>query len=305
MNLSNINLNLIKALDALLTEQNVSKAGARIGITQSAMSIALKQLREIYQDELLIRGQQGRMMLTSLAVSLIPTVKQTIRNIEGTFTSHLPFDPMVSQRAFHIGMFDYIALLLLPRIMQEVAHQAPNVKIVHHSISHLDSLKPFEESGMDVVIGGFDDAPENLKTLSLFMDKAVVVADSKHPAFKSRRLTLKEYAKYPQIFISFTPTQPEQNGLIQVIEKQGCKLSISLMTPHTLIALQALPGTLLMANVVERLATPFLQPLDIAAYTAPYDAPKYHARLYWHPRDQNDSGNCWLRELIKSIAEKI
>src|SRR3990167_9178318 len=76
-----------------------------------------------------------------------------------------------------------------------------------------------------------------------------------------------------------------------------CK--ISLMTPHTLIALQVLPGTLLMTNTVEMLAKPFIEPLGLRMHETPYKLRHYNAKMYWHTRDHNDQGHQWLRDLIK------
>src|ERR1700722_6325781 len=114
---SNLNLNLLKDLDVLLREQNVSRAGAKLGITQSAMSLALKQLRYIYQDDLLVRGQSSKMTLTTFAKTLLPQVNQALQAVDTVFTAHLPFEPKHSQRTFHIGMSDYIAFVLLPKLM--------------------------------------------------------------------------------------------------------------------------------------------------------------------------------------------
>lgn len=304
MNIAEINYNLLKVFNALLLEQNVSRAAARIGITQSAVSISLKQLRTIYNDELLVRGQQGRMSLTPLAKSLIQPVRQAVQYSEAAFTAHLPFETAATSRTFHIGMSDYLALVLLPKLMQTITKIAPNIKVVQHAINHLDSMKPFEESTLDVAIGQFVKAPSSLKITSLFTDKGVIAADKSHPAFQKSKLTLKEYEKYPQVFVSLE-SQPDQNTLIDIIEKQGCRLDVSLMTPHTIIALQALPGTLLIGNVVERLATPFIKMLGLGLRHPPYKVGNYHAQMYWHLRDQNDPGHQWLRELIKDIAKKI
>jgi len=304
MNISKLNFNLLKALYALLTEQNVSKAGQVVGITQSAMSISLKQLRELYQDELLIRGQHGKMILTTFAKSLLTPVRLALQHTESAFTTHLPFNPKTSCRTFHIGMSDYLALVLLPKLMQIISREAPNIRIVQHAINHLDSLKPFEENFLDIAIGKFAEAPNNLKVTSLFSDKGVIVADKKHPIFKKSKITLNEYAKYPQIFVSLE-SRPDQNKLISHIEDQGCQLEVALMTPHTMIALQALPNTLLIANVVEHLASPFLKMLKLDVRTPPYQVKNYHAQMYWHARDQNDAGHQWLRELIKEVGKVI
>ncbi len=304
MNISNLNFNLLKALNALLTEQNVSRAGIKLGITQSAMSIALKQLREIYQDDLLVRGQRGQMSMTTFGKSLIPAVRQALQSIETAFITPVSFNQKVTSRIFHIGMSDYLALVLMPKLMQFVTQSAPNIKIVQHAINYLDSTKPFEETTLDIAIGQFSEAPPNLKVTSLFTDNGVIAADKSHPLFKKNKITLKEYARYPQVFVSLE-NRPDQNGLIGFIETQGCRLNVALMTPHTVIALQALPRTLLISNVVEHLANPFVKMLGLAIHQPPYDVPKYHAQMYWHARDQNDPGHQWLREIIKKISKMV
>lgn len=304
MNTLNINLNLLRALDALLTEQHVSKAGIKIGITQSAMSISLKQLRTIYQDELLVRSPSGKMHLTPLAKTLIYPVQQALSYAAETFVGHVPFDPTTAACTFHIGMSDYIAFVLLPPLMKKIANVAPHVRIVQHAINHLESLTPFEEEGVDIIIGDFAKAPSSLKTTSLFFDKGVIVADKNHPAFKKKMLSLKDFLTYPQIFVSLEG-YPEENVIVEMLRREGHQIEISLMTPHTLIALQTLPGTTLMTNTVVRLAQSFLQQLGLATRPTPYKLRPYHARLYWHIERQNAPGHQWLRSMVKEIAKSV
>src|SRR5262245_47169145 len=111
-NIENINLNLLKALHALLSEQNVSKAGERIGISQSGMSITLGQLRNLYKDDLLVRSTQGRMQLTAFAKKLVQPVKEAMFHAEAVFVGSIPFEPATTMRTFHVGMSDYIAFVL-------------------------------------------------------------------------------------------------------------------------------------------------------------------------------------------------
>lgn len=299
-NMIDINLNLLKALDALLSEQNVSKAGGKVGVTQSAMSITLRQLRTIYRDDLLVRGPQGRMQLTVFAKKLAQPVREAMRQAEAVFVAYAPFETANAVRTFHIGMSDYIAFVLLPKLMRAITLTAPNIKIVQHAVNHMDSLRPFEDLNLDVVIGDFQSVPKSLKTTHLFSDHGVIVADKNHPALRGGKLTIQELLKFPQVFVALE-SQPEENFIAEMLKKAGHKVQISLMTPHTLIALQTLPGTQLMTNTVEKLAKPFIESLGLAMYETPYKLRKYHAKMYWHSRDHNDQGHRWLRELIKSM----
>jgi DNA-binding transcriptional LysR family regulator len=303
INITTLNFNLLKALDALLSEQHVSKAGEKLGVTQSAMSITLGQLRTIYKDDLLVRGLQGRMQLTSLAKQLVQPVREAMRNVEAVFVANKPFELTNSNRVFHIGMSDYVAFVLLPKLMARIANIAPNIKIVQHAVNHMDSLKPFDELNLDIVIGDFKKVPHSLKTTSLFTDQGVIVADKKHPAFK-QKLTIHRLLLYPQVFVALE-SQADENFIVNMLRKMGYDVQVSLITPHTLIALQTLPGTQLMTNTVEKLAKPFIDSLGLVMSETPYKLPKYQAKMYWHMRDQNDQGHAWLREIIKDIALNI
>jgi LysR family transcriptional activator of mexEF-oprN operon len=302
--MTNINLNLLKALDALLSAQNVSRAADRVGITQSGMSITLAQLRDIYKDDLLVRGTQGRMLLTPFAKILIQPVREALQQAEAVFEGHLPFQAGTATRTFHVGMSDYIAFVILPGLMRNISRAAPGIKIVHHALNHLDSLSPFEEQNLDIIIGDFKAVPRSLKVTKLFTDRGVIVADKGHPAFRSVKLTTDKLVEYPQVFVALEG-YPEVNFIADMIKKMGHEVDIRLMTPHTLIALQALPGTELMTNTVEKLAKPLINSLGLAMRETPYKLEKYDAKLYWHTRDQNDEGHAWLRSMIKKIADRL
>src|SRR5690606_17107214 len=116
IDISTLNLNLLNSLDALLSEINVSRAAARLDVSQSAMSHSLSQLREIFSDKLLIRGQAGKMSLTPLAIELEPKVKKAMAGIKSVFLGEKAFEPQSSKDTFYIGMSDYASMVLLPAI---------------------------------------------------------------------------------------------------------------------------------------------------------------------------------------------
>ena len=106
MNLSKIDLNLLVVLDALLSEQNVTRAAARIGLSQPAMSSALGRLRNMFDDQLLSRAPSG-MIPTERAMSLAGPVRQILREIEAALGPVAEFKPNVSRRTFKIATVDY------------------------------------------------------------------------------------------------------------------------------------------------------------------------------------------------------
>ncbi len=302
--LSKINLNLLLALNALLNHCHVTQAANSFNISQAAMSASLKQLREIYQDELLVRGQKSQMTLTPLAESLQIPVRLALDNIQKIFHNPSEFNPDISSRVFHIGMSDYIAFVIMPKLMSYLNKHAPNIQIVQYTINHIDSLAPFENEAIDLVFGNSKEAPDNLISQTLFSDEGVIVADRNHPIMKNDDITIDSIADYPQIFVSIEG-KPRKNFIYEYLLEQGLKPTVSLFTSQTLIALQTLAGTNFITHSVTRLAKPLLQSHQLAMREVPYKHfPKYEAKQYWHEKMQNDSGHYWLRNTIKVICNK-
>ncbi len=136
MNFRGLDLNLLVAMDALLTERSTTRAGERVYLSQSAMSGALGRLRAFFDDELLIQVGQ-RMVLTPLAEDLVNPVREALLAIEKVVNKDQVFDPGTSSRRFRIMMSDYAAVVLMTRAMPAIQQMAPNVAIELVSNSEL------------------------------------------------------------------------------------------------------------------------------------------------------------------------
>ncbi|MEP5287430.1 MAG: LysR family transcriptional regulator, partial [Alloalcanivorax venustensis] len=126
MNIASADLNLLKYLDVLLREKNVTRAAEQLGITQPAMSNCLKRLRHMFGDPLLIRTSEG-MTATDRALELQPLVRQLISQAESLFTPEDVFRPAESRRVFRIMTSDYAEATLVPHIVRRLREEAPNV----------------------------------------------------------------------------------------------------------------------------------------------------------------------------------
>src|SRR3954462_2374242 len=126
--LAGVDLNLLVALDALLTERSVTRAGQRLAITQSAMSGALGRLRGLFGDELLVRSGQA-MRLTAFAESLHVPLREALAQLEGTIFSRSSFDPGGEQRTFTLSATGYTSPLLLSRFQAELSAMRTQVRV--------------------------------------------------------------------------------------------------------------------------------------------------------------------------------
>lgn len=304
MDIQKLNLNLLRALHALLTTRHVTIAGRKLNLSQSAMSIALKQLREILGDEILVRGIGRSMQLTPLAKSLITPVRETMKGIEDIFIGHKPFIPETDNRTFQVGMTDMISFLFMPRLIPILTKRAPNIKLNVTYPFALDCSEIFENTDMDLVIGLFENVPETLKVQTLIVDEPVCVARKGHPAFKKKEFSLDEFLKYPHIMMTH-PSVPHGNYIDKALVGLGYDRQVNINVPHGLIPLTALGKTNYITLTVSIMVKALSKHYDLVQAPPPFSIGPYVAKQYWHQQDTNDPAHKWLRNLIKEIAEDI
>lgn len=282
--MTNVNLNLLKTLDVLLTERNVSRAAIKLHLTQSAVSLALKQLREHYNDALLVRRARDHMQLTQLGAKLVVPTRQAIEKIEAILSIQVPFDPTISEKTFHVAVSSEAASTILPRLIHRVMRSAPHVSLVQHDISGLDNTSLLNR--MDVIIGQFSHDINALKSCRLYQDKLVVVGNQKHAFFTKNESTAKQWQYYSHI----------SNYLYSA--------NTRFVTHDLLLTLQLLKNSHLLALLPEKSVQPFLTTFALTQSDPPFKSKKIVTNLYWHRQNQTDATNKWLREMIQYITKK-
>ncbi len=128
MNIYRVNLNLLKVFVVLMREQHVSAAAKCLHLTQPAISNSLQQLRELFEDELLIRGPK-KMVPTQKALLLAPKVAHALSQLETLLFYSDGFEYKISTRIFYLGMTDYTAYVLLPKLYEQLKKLAPHVSV--------------------------------------------------------------------------------------------------------------------------------------------------------------------------------
>ena len=182
---------LIRALYALLTEANVSKAAARLGIAQPAMSRHLRTLRELTGDELLVRIG-NRMVLTPRAESLVAPARRILNDMALVATSGGKFVPATAQQVFRIASYDFLPPSFFAGLVARIAQASPGSSLVLRGIGERhEYLKQLGEGEIDLALTSREDLPGHLRAASLFNDPVVCVLRKGHPL--ARKFTLDAY----------------------------------------------------------------------------------------------------------------
>jgi DNA-binding transcriptional LysR family regulator len=304
VHLGSVDLNLLVALDALLAERNVTRAAARVGITQSAMSHTLARLRALFDDEILVRGAGG-MVATTRAAALGEVVGRALADIAGALAPPRPFDPRTAEGRVTIGTSDYCELVLLPKLFRRLADEAPGLDL---RVIAVDGgfAAPLASGRLDLVIAPLraeEEAP-GIRARRLFDERFVCVVRRDHP-LAHRRLTLARFAAASHAMIA--PRGTEGGPVDDALAKLGYERRVAVAVPHFLVAPYLVASSDVILTLAERVARVVAEPLGLAVLAPPRELALtgFTASAIWHERTQADPALAWVRGVLAEVAETV
>jgi DNA-binding transcriptional LysR family regulator len=297
MNLRNIDLNLLVAFDALVSERSASRAADKLGVTQPAVSHALKRLRHLLKDDLLVRGPHG-LQPTGRALSLHPQVQSVLADIRSIVSTGIEFDPATTQRTFRLSMSDAMSVEALPSIVRRIRHDAPNIDLVISTSGPQESCSRIADDDIDLAIGVFPHVPKDLLSRQLYRDTLICVADKRNSRLKHGRMTLQAYLDSPHV----TVARHRDTGIQvdEILDSMDIPRRIVVAVPHYLSIPSLIRGTDLVAHTRRRLLSVFRLSTDLVVFPVPLPmkVPELDFIQIWHKRYEGDPGHRWLRDLV-------
>jgi DNA-binding transcriptional LysR family regulator len=316
-----VDLNLLVAFDALAREQNVTRAAERVGVTQSAMSHALRRLRELFDDPLLVRGQNG-MVLTARAEALVVPLRGGLVTIDRALGHAPAFEAATARRTFRLASPDLFDILAIPILLERIRAEAPGVDLVV-SATDGDRLQRALETGeVDLAItprvDDFQAAPEldgsGLVRRVLFRDGFSCFCRTDHPALVEKRrtrgkrpladaLSLETYVSLSHALVS--PRGEGSSFVDELLAEQGHRRRLALRVPHFFTALAIVEHSDLILTAPSSLARLIGAGSNVVALPAPLRLPEHAIQMLWHERFSNEPGHTWLREILLDVAKSI
>jgi LysR family transcriptional regulator, mexEF-oprN operon transcriptional activator len=302
INLAGINLNLLVILNTLLEEKNTTKTGQILNMSQSTVSKGLKQLRNIFDDELLLRGTHSNiMLLTPKAKALIIPVKNAIEKISNIFDTN-EFDPATAEIKYKIGMTDSATLFILPKLMERFNKLSPKSTISVENIYKLDSSEVFDKYNLITVIGALQKSVAGTLSEKLHDIKYVCIADKNHIELKNKKLTLDIFLKYPHIVVNQSKFKDVYYSILKKnINNKPIKC---FEIPFLISALHIIKNTNCLCVVSESIAKRFSKKFNFICKPLPFKTLPYTIRMYWKKENDADPSHLWFRKIIKDILEE-
>lgn len=301
--LSRVNLNLLVAFHALYQERHLTRAAARISLSQPAMSHALKKLRGQFDDELFIKTSEG-MQPSPLASRLYLRIETGLLQLDEAIASSHSFHPEKEVREFRIGVMDFMINELAPYLVNAVKEQAPGISfnILYAKISNPEmAYRLLQEQELDLAITQFEYLPQGSCFERLYEDKLVCVGDESVYGDKPA-LSKAEFLSPPHVALSHREDEP-----ILVNKKLatlGLTRKVVVKTPYIATLPFILAGTN-MITVINQYAADLICPSStLRTYQVPIDFEPLHVCQIWEARKNDDPGIHWLRTVIRNCMQE-
>ena len=298
LDFTSIDLNLLRALHALLLERHVSRAARRAHTSQPAMSRALSKLRELFKDDLLVRVGQT-MRPTPRAEALLGPLEEALGSIRD-LVSPSGFDPMTATGTFRIAALDILTYMLVPHLLRRLARDAPHVDLQIVQWSH--RWQEHLESGeVDLTVGQPAGREPGIYSRLLVRNTWACVLRKGHPALAGR-WTTERFAHLPHLLIDVTGKGGGQ--VDAALARHGLKRRIALRMPYVVLSPLVVAETDLVLTTARWLAETLASKVPLVVKRPPIDLEPVDLPMVWHERTHRDARQRWFREALLRVAEE-
>ena len=294
---------LLRVLVTLVTERNVSRTAIRLNQSQPAISTALKRLREVFDDPLLVR-EKGGMAPTERALALREHARRALGEIDAMRAGAEQFDPASSPQTFRIGSPDFMVASFLAGAVARFCREAPRARLAVLPLGPaFDYEAALAQGELDVVIGNWPQPPQHLHLSVLLEDEIVCLMGRRDPR-AARGLTREQYLAARHVVP--LPYSPSQRGVVET-HLAGLRLArdARIVVPYFELAPYLLVDTDLVFTTARQFAAHFARLLPLAISSAPFDFPRMRFYQLWHERSQDAPAHRWFRGLLSDTARAM
>jgi len=299
--LPDLDLALLRSLDVLLEEAHVTRAARRLGVTQSAMSHRLRQLRAIFDDPLLVSSPTG-LVPTPRAESVAGPLRVALRDLGAALRAADPFDPGTTARRFVLGMTDYVMAASLPRFLQPIRDEAPGATFVLETVGP-DAGDRLAEGTVDLAFTARAVEAAGVRRKRVYTEGFLVIARRDHPVLGNAETIDLETFTERLDHLLVAPGGGARGIVDAALAPRGLARRVALRIPSFVPAPFLVAHSDLVCTIPLGMAAATAELLGLRCYPTPLPVPSVDAYLYWHERAENDPGHRWLRDRVIGVVE--
>lgn len=292
--LRKVDLNLLKAFDALDRERNVTAAAKRLAIGQPAMSHALARLRQLLDDQLFVRGPAG-MVPTARAAELVEPIRSALAQIEQALSGQPAFDPLETTVRFRVGMSDLVAAAMVPKLMETLRQRAPKAQLSIRSTEPGNTTRMLDDREIDLAVGYYPKIAGWHMRQELFDEDFGCVFNPELIRVR-RPITLKQFVAHPHILVTLSG---DHTGFVdEALGKLQLTRNVLIACPYFLLTGYLLHKLPAIATLPRHFADVCASAANLAVSPLPFPAPKYKISMVWLRSSDKNPESTFLRSLI-------
>ncbi|MEM1236387.1 MAG: LysR family transcriptional regulator [Pseudomonadota bacterium] len=289
---------------SLMRNRKGTMAAEELGLTQPAISHALRRMRDVYEDPLFLRRSHG-LEPTALARELEPKIREAMDILAQTLSPEADFDPRDITGELRLGAFDFELATVLPALVSRMRRQAPKVAVYSYQLANEPALEALLEGRIDMVVGYFDDKANQNSSLirePLYSERYVAVARKGHPLFMAP-FTFEAFAEADHLMVS--PSGPKRNMVDHALQLAGLSRTVRTVVPSLFSALAVMGQTDLIASLPERVAIQHAERFGLSYRDLPMEGGQFQLHTVTHVRDMNSATHQWMLRQIKQTCREM
>ena len=284
----------------IMRHRQATAVAREMGLTQPAVSHALKRLRALYDDPLFLRRAHG-LEPTAVARELEPKIRRIVRLISETLAEQADFDPQSTAMTLKIGAFDYELSTILPELVSDLRSINPNIGIHTYPLANRDALEALVTGQIDMAIGYFDFPSRNADMFvadELFTEEYVIAGRPGHPLLKNDA-SMEELAAADHMQI--LPFGPVRDMIDHALMRHGFKRNVQTIVPSLFAALSILETSDLVVALPGRVARKNARRFNLIHRPLPMEVGNFNLHSVRHVRDEHSALHAWLVQRLKVL----
>ncbi len=297
MDTTRIDLNLLITLEALLAEQNVTKAAARLNLSQPAVSAQLNRLRDVFNDPLLVPARRG-MTPTVKALELLVPLRESLDQLRRTLQSHQDFYPEHAKLTVTIACTDYIQAAVVMPLVLALRQRSPGVRVAVHHYNPGQLEQQLANGEVDIAIATPGSYHTHLRTSHLFYETYALIGRRDHPCLNDH-LTMEEFVRLEHVIVS-----PSGGSFTTPIDDVLAAFGYQRQVVMSAASFLFVPEIVLISDLVALFPRRLLQGQAdrLSVVDVPWLAERFDVSLVWHERSHGHAGHRWIRDLIVGLS---
>jgi DNA-binding transcriptional LysR family regulator len=298
-----LDLKLLQCFAVLMAERSVSRAAARLNLSQPAMSHALGRLRALFDDPLLLKGH-GHMTPTARALELEPQVREVISGTERLTHRPAAFDPATARMLFTVMAPEFVEYMLAPPLHARIGTQAPGIEVDFRTTDLERAFGWLERGDLDVRLGWLPEPPPALRHKLLFRDRLVCIARKGHPEIQGS-LTAAQFVAARHVRVSLPRMTVSMAAIDGAVRALGARIDTALHVQNAFAMARLVADSDLLGATSRRLATQLAIQFPLQVLPLPLTVPDVRIAMYWHERTHKEPSHRWFRNVLADAARSV